>query len=112
MDLDVVFLGTGGSVPSARRNTAAVLVRRGGDRMLFDCGEGTQRQMQRSVGDDRQADMGSLDAGHGVQEDVEALLGWKRPTARRRTGLPGSRPSRAEASPPRWTEERVRSSPW
>jgi len=50
MDLDVIFLGTGGSVPSARRNTAAVLVRRGGDRLLFDCGEGTQRQMQRSVG--------------------------------------------------------------
>lgn len=50
MDLDVVFLGTGGSVPSARRNTAAVLVRRGGDRLLFDCGEGTQRQMQRSIG--------------------------------------------------------------
>jgi len=50
MDLDVVFLGTGGSVPSARRNTASVLVRRGGDRILFDCGEGTQRQMQRSVG--------------------------------------------------------------
>lgn len=50
MDLDVVFLGTGGSIPSARRNTAAVLVRRGGDRILFDCGEGTQRQMQRSTG--------------------------------------------------------------
>ena len=50
MDLDVIFLGTGGSVPSARRNTAALLVRRGGDRILFDCGEGTQRQMQRSVG--------------------------------------------------------------
>jgi ribonuclease Z len=50
VDLDVVFLGTGGSVPSARRNTAAVLVRRGGDRILFDCGEGTQRQMQRSIG--------------------------------------------------------------
>ncbi|MFN8112456.1 MAG: ribonuclease Z [Solirubrobacterales bacterium] len=50
MDLEVIFLGTGGSVPSARRNTAAVLVRRGGDRLLFDCGEGTQRQMQRSVG--------------------------------------------------------------
>jgi len=50
MDLDVIFLGTGGSVPSARRNTAAVLVRRGGDRILFDCGEGTQRQMQRSIG--------------------------------------------------------------
>lgn len=50
MDLDVVFLGTGGSIPSARRNTASVLVRRGGDRLMFDCGEGTQRQMQRSTG--------------------------------------------------------------
>jgi ribonuclease Z len=50
MDLDVVFLGTGGSVPTARRATAAVLVRRGGERLLIDCGEGTQRQMQRSTG--------------------------------------------------------------
>ncbi len=50
MDLDVVFLGTGGSIPSARRNTACVLVRRGGERLMFDCGEGTQRQMQRSTG--------------------------------------------------------------
>ena len=50
MDLDLVFLGTGGSVPTARRATASLLVRRGGDRPLFDCGEGTQRQMHRSVG--------------------------------------------------------------
>jgi ribonuclease Z len=50
MDLAVTFLGTGGSVPSARRSTAAVLVSRGGERLLFDCGEGTQRQMQRSLG--------------------------------------------------------------
>jgi ribonuclease Z len=50
MDLAVTFLGTGGSVPSARRSTAAVLVARGGERLLFDCGEGTQRQMQRSLG--------------------------------------------------------------
>src|SRR4051794_15969773 len=50
MDLDVVFLGTGGSVPTSRRSTAALLVRRGGERLLFDCGEGTQRQMQRSTG--------------------------------------------------------------
>jgi ribonuclease Z len=48
--MDVVFLGTGGSVPSARRNTACVLARVGGDRLLFDCGEGSQRQMQRSTG--------------------------------------------------------------
>jgi ribonuclease Z len=50
MDLSVAFLGTGGAVPSARRNTASVLVARGGERVLFDCGEGTQRQMQRSLG--------------------------------------------------------------
>ena len=50
MDLSVTFLGTGGSVPSARRSTASVLIARGGERLLFDCGEGTQRQMQRSLG--------------------------------------------------------------
>ena len=50
MDLDLFFAGTGGSVPSARRGLPALLVRRGGDRLLFDCGEGTQRQLIRSVG--------------------------------------------------------------
>jgi ribonuclease Z len=50
VDLSVAFLGTGGSVPTARRATASVLVARGGDRLLFDCGEGTQRQMHRSLG--------------------------------------------------------------
>jgi ribonuclease Z len=50
MDLEVTFLGTGASAPSARRSTAAVLLARGGDRLLFDCGEGTQRQMQKSLG--------------------------------------------------------------
>ena len=48
MDLDVVFVGTSGSMPTAQRAPAAVLVRRGGERLLFDCGEGTQRQLLRS----------------------------------------------------------------
>jgi ribonuclease Z len=48
VDLDVVFLGTSGSMPTARRGLPATLVRRGGDRLLFDCGEGTQRQLLRS----------------------------------------------------------------
>jgi len=43
----VVFLGTSGSTPTARRALAATLVRRGGDRLLFDCAEGTQRQLLR-----------------------------------------------------------------
>ncbi len=50
MDLDVLFLGTAGSTPTARRALPATLVTRAGDRILFDCGEGTQRQLLRSVG--------------------------------------------------------------
>jgi ribonuclease Z len=50
MDLSIFFAGTAGSVPSARRGLPALLVRRGGDRILIDCGEGTQRQLVRSVG--------------------------------------------------------------
>ena len=50
MDLSLFFAGTGGSVPSPRRGLPAIFVRRGGDRLLFDCGEGTQRQLMRSVG--------------------------------------------------------------
>lgn len=48
MDLDVVFLGTAGSAPKADRSPSATLVRRGGERLLFDCAEGTQRQLLRS----------------------------------------------------------------
>ena len=50
MDLSLFFAGTAGSVPSARRGLPALLLRRGGDTVLFDCGEGTQRQLVRSVG--------------------------------------------------------------
>ena len=50
MDLSLFFAGTAGSVPSARRGLPAILIRRGGERLLFDCGEGTQRQLARSVG--------------------------------------------------------------
>jgi ribonuclease Z len=50
MDLSIFFAGTAGSVPSARRGLPALLLQRGGDRILFDCGEGTQRQLLRSIG--------------------------------------------------------------
>ncbi|WP_135667618.1 ribonuclease Z [Halorhabdus rudnickae] len=43
----VTFLGTSGAVPTTERNPSAVMVRRDGERLLFDCGEGTQRQMMR-----------------------------------------------------------------
>jgi ribonuclease Z len=50
MDLSVFFAGTAGSVPTARRGLPAMLLRAGGDRILIDCGEGTQQQLLRSVG--------------------------------------------------------------
>ena len=49
MDLDVVFLGTAGSAPTAQRAPSATLIRRGGERLLVDCAEGTQRQLLRST---------------------------------------------------------------
>jgi ribonuclease Z len=48
VDLDLIFLGTSGSMPTAQRAPAALLLRRGGERLLFDCAEGTQRQLLRS----------------------------------------------------------------
>jgi ribonuclease Z len=48
VDLDLVFLGTAGSTPTAQRAASATLIRRGGDRLLIDCAEGTQRQLLRS----------------------------------------------------------------
>jgi ribonuclease Z len=45
--LRVVFLGTSSARPTTSRNTSALAVQREGDLYLFDCGEGTQRQMMR-----------------------------------------------------------------
>jgi ribonuclease Z len=50
MDMSVFFAGTAGSIPTARRGLPALLLRRGGERILIDCGEGTQRQLVSSVG--------------------------------------------------------------
>jgi ribonuclease Z len=43
----VTFLGTAAARPTVGRNVSALSVQREGDLMLFDCGEGTQRQMMR-----------------------------------------------------------------
>src|SRR5215210_8845239 len=50
MDLSLFFAGTAGSVPTARRGLPAILLRAGGERILLDCGEGTQQQLLRSAG--------------------------------------------------------------
>jgi ribonuclease Z len=43
----VTFLGTAASRPTVGRNVSALMMQREGDSLLFDCGEGTQRQMMR-----------------------------------------------------------------
>lgn len=47
MTLTLTFLGTGAAIPSLDRNVASLALAREGETLLFDCGEGTQRQMMR-----------------------------------------------------------------
>jgi ribonuclease Z len=46
--MQVYFLGTAGALPSPLKNPACLMVRRGADTLLFDCGEGAQQQMMRA----------------------------------------------------------------
>jgi ribonuclease Z len=54
--MQVTFLGTSAAVPTVDRSVSALMVQREGELLLFDCGEGTQRQMMRYT------------AGFGVDE--------------------------------------------
>jgi ribonuclease Z len=45
MSMHVIFLGTAGSVPTLARSLPAVLIKRQNEQLMFDCGEGVQRQM-------------------------------------------------------------------
>jgi ribonuclease Z len=46
--MKIVFLGTGGTYPSKSRNVSSIAVQMGSDVVMFDCGEGTQRQLMYS----------------------------------------------------------------
>ncbi len=47
MSLTLRFLGTSASRPTVERNVSSLAVVREGETLMFDCGEGTQRQMMR-----------------------------------------------------------------
>jgi len=46
--INITFLGTGAAIPTLKRRHAAILFQYGGDYLLFDCGEGTQLQMEKA----------------------------------------------------------------
>ena len=46
--MKIIFLGTSGSWPTVKRNVTSIALKRASEILLFDCGEGTQRQFQRS----------------------------------------------------------------
>jgi ribonuclease Z len=86
VDLDVVFLGTSGSTPTAQRALPATLVRRGGERLLFDCGEGTQRQLLRS--DIGLVELGEVFLGHYHADHYLGLPGLLKTYSLRGRELP------------------------
>src|SRR2546423_14817062 len=47
MSLAIRFLGTSASRPTVERNVSSLALVREGETLMFDCGEGTQRQMMR-----------------------------------------------------------------
>src|SRR5436305_7658923 len=73
-------------MPTAQRAPAAILVRRGGERLLFDCAEGTQRQLLRSsVG---LVDLGEIFLTHFHADHVLGLPGMLKTFALRGRELP------------------------
>lgn len=48
MKIPITFLGTATAIPTAKRNHTAILVQHSGNYILFDCGEGTQRQLRKA----------------------------------------------------------------
>ncbi len=45
MSMRIIFLGTAGSVPTPEKSLPAMLIKRQNEQLMFDCGEGVQRQM-------------------------------------------------------------------
>ena len=48
MEFKITFLGTSGTVPTTERNPSSIFISFGGEKILLDCGEGTQRQMMKA----------------------------------------------------------------
>jgi ribonuclease Z len=60
MQMLVVFLGTGGSMPTKERALPSIGIRFAGELIIFDCGESTQRQL--------------LSSGLGLPKDINLFI--------------------------------------
>jgi ribonuclease Z len=65
MNFEVIFLGTSAAVPSSSRNHASIALKYFNEILLFDCGEGTQRQLIRSGTSYMKIDMIFISHFHG-----------------------------------------------
>lgn len=43
--MEIIFLGTGGSIPSKKRSLPSIVIKRKDEVLMLDCGEGTQKQL-------------------------------------------------------------------
>jgi ribonuclease Z len=91
----LTFLGTSAAQPTASRNVSALAVRRGGELVLFDCGEGTQRQLIRYGAG---FDVAAIFFTHFHADHYLGAIGFLRTLSMQHRGAPlrlyGPRPAR------------------
>jgi ribonuclease Z len=75
-DINITFLGTASAQPSSTRNHSALALRLNGDVWLFDCGEGTQRQIQKSTVKLGRISKIFITHTHGVSRLASIILAW------------------------------------
>ena len=73
MSLKIVFLGTSASIPTIERALSAIAIRRKGELLLFDCGEGTQRQM--NIAGIKRSSVRKILITHWHGDHVSGLMG-------------------------------------
>jgi len=72
--IKVTFLGTAGSVPQKDKNFASILLAYRGDSILFDCPEGTQRQLMQS--EHSMMSVNNIFISHMHADHFLGLFGW------------------------------------
>ena len=71
--MEITILGTSASIPTKERNVAGIFVRYKNDGILFDCGEGTQRQM--NIANIKRTSVNKIFITHFHADHVAGLIG-------------------------------------